>query len=181
MTALGLSYGMRALAPWPGIEPRPPALGAQSLGHWTTRFLIYTVCALLLSHVWFFVAPWTIAHCMLSCFSHVQLFVTLWTVAHQTPLSMGSVRQGYWSGLPWPLPAYVPSPGTEPVSLASSASAGRFFTTSATVSLRGSWWWLKDGWGDERRKRPLSRPRPAWSVCLWVGQTICLSAHSFNL
>ena len=25
------------LAPRPGIEPMPPALGAQSLNHWTTR------------------------------------------------------------------------------------------------------------------------------------------------
>ena len=25
------------LVPWPGIEPRPPALGAWSLNHWTTR------------------------------------------------------------------------------------------------------------------------------------------------
>ena len=25
------------LAPGPGIEPGPPALGAQSLSHWTTR------------------------------------------------------------------------------------------------------------------------------------------------
>ena len=25
------------LVPWPRIEPRPPALGAQSLNHWTTR------------------------------------------------------------------------------------------------------------------------------------------------
>ena len=31
----------------------------------------------------------------LSC---VQLSATLWTVAHQTPLSMGSSRQEYWSG-----------------------------------------------------------------------------------
>ena len=28
---------MWALVPWLGIEPRPPALGAQSLSHWTTR------------------------------------------------------------------------------------------------------------------------------------------------
>ena len=28
---------MRDLAPWPGIEPRPPALGAQGLNRWTTR------------------------------------------------------------------------------------------------------------------------------------------------
>ena len=28
---------MQDLVPPPGIEPRPPALGAQSLTHWTTR------------------------------------------------------------------------------------------------------------------------------------------------
>ena len=37
LAALGLSCGMRDLVPWPGIESGPPALGAQSLSHWTTR------------------------------------------------------------------------------------------------------------------------------------------------
>ena len=32
-----LSCGMWDLVPWPGIKPRPPALGAWSLSHWTTR------------------------------------------------------------------------------------------------------------------------------------------------
>ena len=32
-----LSCGMRDLVPRPGIEPGPPALGTQSLSHWTTR------------------------------------------------------------------------------------------------------------------------------------------------
>ena len=32
--------------------------------------------------------------------SRVQLFATPWTVAYQAPLSMGSPRQKYWSGLP---------------------------------------------------------------------------------
>ena len=41
---------------------------------------------------------------VLSCFSHVWFFVTLWTVTHQAPLSMGSSRQEYWSGLPFPSP-----------------------------------------------------------------------------
>ena len=36
--------------------------------------------------------------------SRVQLLVTLWTVAHQAPLFMGSSRQEYWSGLPFPSP-----------------------------------------------------------------------------
>ena len=30
--------------------------------------------------------------------SHVWLFATPWTVAYQTPLSMGFSRQEYWSG-----------------------------------------------------------------------------------
>ena len=32
-----LSCSMWDLVPWPGMEPGPPALGAQSLSHWTTR------------------------------------------------------------------------------------------------------------------------------------------------
>ena len=31
------SCGMQDLVPWPGIEPRPPALGARSFNDWTTR------------------------------------------------------------------------------------------------------------------------------------------------
>ena len=30
------------LVSWPGIQPRPPALGAQSLSHWTTRKSLIT-------------------------------------------------------------------------------------------------------------------------------------------
>ena len=51
---------------------------------------------------------------------------TPWTVAYQAPLSMGFSRQEYWSGLPFPSPGDLPSPGIEPVS---PALAGRFFTT----------------------------------------------------
>ena len=32
------SCDMQGLLPWPGIEPGPPALGAQSLSQWTTKF-----------------------------------------------------------------------------------------------------------------------------------------------
>ena len=38
---------------------------------------------------------------LLNC---VQLFVNPWIVAHQAPLSIGSPRQEYWSGLPFPSP-----------------------------------------------------------------------------
>ena len=51
----------------------------------------------------------------------VWLFVTPWTVAHQAPLSMGFSRQGYWSGLPFPSPGDLPSPGIEPRSPALKA------------------------------------------------------------
>ena len=45
--------------------------------------------------------------------SRDQLFVTTWTVACQVPLSMGFFRQEYWSGLPFPSPDDLPSPGIE--------------------------------------------------------------------
>ena len=33
----GLHCSMWDLVPWPGMEPKPPALGARSLSHWITR------------------------------------------------------------------------------------------------------------------------------------------------
>ena len=33
----GLSCSMWNLVPWPAIKPRPSALGARSLSHWTSR------------------------------------------------------------------------------------------------------------------------------------------------
>ena len=50
-------------------------------------------------------------------------------IACQAPLSMEFSRQEYWSGLPFPTPEDLPDPGIEPMSLASPALAGRFFTT----------------------------------------------------
>ena len=48
---------------------------------------------------------------------------------HKAPLSMGFLRQEYWSGLPFPSPEDLPNPGIEPASLTSPALAGGFFTT----------------------------------------------------
>ena len=59
---------------------------------------------------------------VLSC---VQLFATPWTVDCQAPLSW----QEYQSGLPFPTPGDLPNPGIKPISLASPALAGGFFTT----------------------------------------------------
>ena len=67
---------------------------------------------------------------------HVQLFATPWTIACQAPLSVEFSRQEHWSGLPLPTPGDLPV-GTEPVSLASPALAGRFFTTEPPGKLHG--------------------------------------------
>ena len=64
--------------------------------------------------------------------SHVQFFVTPWTVARQAPLSMGFSRQEYWSGLPFLPPGDLCNPGNEPVALMSPILEGTFFTTSTT-------------------------------------------------
>ena len=65
-------------------------------------------------------------------FDLVQIFVASCTVAHQAPLSMEFSRQEHQSKLPFPTPGDLPDPGVEPMTLASPALAGRFFTTSAT-------------------------------------------------
>ena len=117
LAALGLICGMWDLVPWPGIEPRPPSLGAQILSHWTTKevpvtpFLIVVACL---------------------CAKSLQSCLTPWTAAHQVPLSVRLSRQEYWSGLPFPPPGDLPDPGTELESLMSSALADRVFTTSVT-------------------------------------------------
>ena len=46
--------------------------------------------------------------------SRVQLFATPWTVAHQSPLSMESSRQEYWSGLPFLLQEIFPTQRLNP-------------------------------------------------------------------
>ena len=58
--------------------------------------------------------------CLLSC---VWRFATPWTVAHQVPLSMGLSRQEYWSGLLFPPPGDLPDPGIEPTSPVSPADS----------------------------------------------------------
>ena len=68
------------------------------------------------------------------CFecSVAQLCQTLaspWAVACQALLSMGFPRQEYCSGLPFPTPGDLPHLRIEPMSPASPALAGRFFTT----------------------------------------------------
>ena len=64
----------------------------------------------------------------------VRLFVTPWTAAHQAPLSMEFSMQEYWNGLPFSPLGDLPDPGIEPVSPASPALAGGFFTAKTPGS-----------------------------------------------
>ena len=50
-------------------------------------------------------------------------------IACQTPLSMGFLRQGYWSGLPFLPSGDLPDPGIEPMFPASPTLAGELSTT----------------------------------------------------
>ena len=81
------------------------------------------------------IISWKVKVKSLSC---VQLFVTQWTVAYQVPPSTGFSRQEYWSGLPFPSPGDLPSPGTEPGSPAS-------YSDALPSELPGKssiiWWW----------------------------------------
>ena len=70
--------------------------------------------------------------------SRVWLFATPWTVAHQASLSIESSRQEYWSGLPFPPPGDLPDLGIEPMSPASPGKADGFFTTCATWEALGN-------------------------------------------
>ena len=74
----------------------------------------------------------TVFVCVLSC---VWLFATPFTVACQAPLSVGFSRQAYWNRQSSPSPENLPNPGIE---LASSAMAGGFFTTEPLGKPK--WW-----------------------------------------
>ena len=66
---------------------------------------------------------------------HVGLLATPRTVARQAPLSMGLLRQEYWSGLTFSPSGDLLEPGIEAMSPESLASAGRLFPTLYGSSL----------------------------------------------
>ena len=41
-------------------------------------------------------------------------FATPWTIAYQSSPFLEFSRQGFWAGLPFPSPGYLPDPGIEP-------------------------------------------------------------------
>ena len=79
--------------------------------------------------------------CCCLVISHVWLFATPWTVAHQAPPSMGFPWQEYWSWWPFPPSWDLPAPKIEPVS---PALAGGFFTTDPPGKPRNTWCGTRD-------------------------------------
>ena len=77
--------------------------------------------------LWIWELPQKIDQHKWAC-SVVSDSATPWTVAHQAPLSMGFLRQEYWSALPFPIPGDIPDPGSKPSPVESPALARRFFT-----------------------------------------------------
>ena len=80
--------------------------------------------------MYFFLMTCDLSEACAQLLSQVWLFVTPWTVAHRAPLSTGFPRQEYWRELPFPHPGDLPDLGIEPMSPESPAFAGGFFTTA---------------------------------------------------
>ena len=88
--------------------------------------------------------------------------VTPWGVAHQAPLSAGFSRQGYWTGLSFPPPGHLPTPGIEP---GAPALAGGFFTTEPTSEqLQMNMRLPVAGHSQRRKTKTLQLTSPALSL-----------------
>ena len=96
---------------------------------------------------------------------------------------MAFSRLQYWSGLPFPSPRDLPSPGIEPTSLMSPALPGRFFTTelSGITYMRYSGCSMISGpsgvqlFCDPMDCSPPGSPVPGISQAkYWSGLSFCL-------
>ena len=63
--------------------------------------------------------------------------MTPWTIAHQAPLSTGSSRQKYWSGLPFPYSGDLPDPRIKPRSPSLQADSLPFELPGEALSING--------------------------------------------
>ena len=75
-----------------------------------------------------------------SCSVMSDSFATPWTAALQAPLSMEFSRQEHWSGLPFPSPGDLPTPGIEPGSPALQADSLPFEPYTFIRQLNLSVW-----------------------------------------
>ena len=87
------------------------------------------------SSIYCFLIHSCVCMCMCVCvLSRVWLFATPWTIACQVPLFMEFSRQVYWSELPFPSPGDVPDPGIKPVSPAYPALTADSFPLGQMAS-----------------------------------------------
>ena len=86
------------------------------------------------------IPPICLSVLMLSC---VWFFTTPWTVACQAPLPMGFSQQEYWSRLPFPPPGDLSDPEIKLASLASPVLPEDALPLSHWGSLIKRWTWNK--------------------------------------
>ena len=75
--------------------------------------------------------PRTLCGCT-QLLSHIWLFAVPWTIARQAPLPMEFFKQEYWSRVPFLTPGNLPNTRIKPKFLMSPALADRLFITSVT-------------------------------------------------
>ena len=72
------------------------------------RRILNMICKVAISYLFYWL--------LLSCSVMSSSFEIPWTVPCHVGLSMGFPRQEYWSGLPFPSPGHLPTPGIKPKS-----------------------------------------------------------------
>ena len=129
--------------------------------------------------IWFLKTFYFVLGLLFSHWIMSDPFVTPRTAACQVPLSMGSARQEYWSGLPFPSPGDLPDLGIGPVS---PALAGRLSVEPAGKPL----YWCIYVWDTGvcsiisdsfiRNSHMERVPRAKWLGSGWQGASM-LSTH----
>ena len=92
--------------------------------------------------------------------------------SHQIPLSMGFLRQEYWSGLPFPSPGNLPDPGIEPKSLTLWADS---LPSEPPVKPINVNWALKMKHSSNRFSVFMKRNTREFSLCFCVSVSFPLS------
>ena len=98
--------------PWTEEPGGLQSMGLQRVGHDWATFTFNSVLFWYTSvHTSYYTYIFIHIVTVVQLLSRVWFFVTPWTVARQAPLFMELSRQEYWSGLPFPSPGDLPNPG----------------------------------------------------------------------
>ena len=101
-------------------------------------------------------APTITEVCVCFVVKSSPVLTTPWTGARQAPLSMGSPRQEYWSGLPFPPPGDLPDPGIKPI-ISCVSCTGRWilYPLSRTLCFIKLYWIITKVKRKKTQKQPL--------------------------